>query len=284
MTASKLFDFLPSVDAIQLIDVGASAIAEVPVYKKLLELGAAHLHAFEGDQRQIDKIKDAYGDTSTIYNDFLYDGSLQTLYIASGPSGMTSLLKPNDAALKFFNGFDQFGHIEKTEKVQTKKLDNIESLPFIDFMKMDIQGAELTVLKNGLEKIKFCVAIQLEVSYFCLYEGQPSFGEVDIWFRQAGYVPHCFIDVKRWSIAPTIFNNNFRIPGNQLLESDIVYVKDPLKFNLLSDIELKKLMVILHFCFKSYDLCVYVLLELERRESLKKDTHKIYLASLNPKT
>ena len=43
MTASKLFDFLPSVDAIQLIDVGASAIAEVPVYKRLLELGAAHL-------------------------------------------------------------------------------------------------------------------------------------------------------------------------------------------------------------------------------------------------
>ena len=66
---------------------------------------------------------------------------MQTIYLASGPSGMTSLLKPDVTALKFFNGFERFGHIENTEKVKTKKLDDVNDLPLIDFLKMDIQGA-----------------------------------------------------------------------------------------------------------------------------------------------
>jgi hypothetical protein len=45
--------------------------------------------------------------------------------------------------------------------------------------------------------------------------------------RSKGFVPHCFVDIKRWSIAPTIRDNNFRVPFNQLLEADVVYIKDP---------------------------------------------------------
>ena len=32
-----------------------------------------------------------------------------------------------------------------------EKLNDIDDLPLIDFVKMDIQGSELTVLKNGLD-------------------------------------------------------------------------------------------------------------------------------------
>ena len=67
---------------------------------------------------------------------------------------MTSLLKPKENANNFFNGFDRFSKIEKVEKVNTKKLNDIDDLPLIDFVKMDIQGSELTVLKNGLDKLK----------------------------------------------------------------------------------------------------------------------------------
>ena len=31
------------------------------------------------------------------------------------------------------------------------------------------------------------------------------------------------------------FNNNFRVPGNQLLESDIVYVRDPVTISNIED-------------------------------------------------
>ena len=277
----KDLDFLNLSEQIQIMDVGASAIAEVPIYKSLLEKKLAHLNAFEGDARQIEGIKKCYGEQATIYRDFLYDGSIQTIYLASGPSGMTSLLKPDLAALKFFNGFEKFGHIENTEQVKTKKLDDVKDLPWIDFLKMDIQGAELTVLKNGTEKLQKCLAVQVEVSYICLYENQPSFGDVDVWMRTQGYVPHCFLDVKRWSITPTIFNNNFRMPGNQLLESDIVYVKNPMKLAQLTDTQLKKFATVAHHSLKSFDLCVFVLLEMEKRQLIESKSHLQYLSSLN---
>lgn len=276
----KAFDFLDLVEPIQVMDVGASAINEVPIYQPLLSAGLGHLNAFEGDTRQIEGIKNAFGEAATVYADFLFDGSVQTLYLASPESGMSSLFRPDPAALAFFNGFENFGHIESTEQVQTRRLDDVEGLPLIDFVKMDIQGAELTVLKNGSHKLSNCLAVQLEVSYVCLYEKQPSFGEVDVWMRSQGFVPHCFLDVKRWSIAPTVFEDNFRVPGNQLLESDVVYVKNPLNLAALRNNQLAKFAVLAHYSLGSVDLCVSLLLELERRGIIPMESHQRYLESL----
>ncbi len=261
---------------INVMDIGASCINETPVYKILIDEGLAHLNAFEGDERQIEKIKETYGDNATVFPHFISDGTVKTLYIASEITGMTSLLKPNTKALKFFNGFDYFGKVEKEEQVATTKLDDISDLNPIDFLKMDIQGSELDVLKNGIKTLQNCVAIQLEVSYICLYENQPTFGDIDVWMRKNGFVPHCFLDVKRWSISPTLNQNNFRRPFNQLLESDIVYIKDPLRLESFSDDQLKKLALISHFCFSSFDLCTHLLIELEARNVLRTQTHVQY--------
>jgi FkbM family methyltransferase len=265
---------------IEVMDVGAAVIAEVPYYKRLLELGFAHLHAFEGDLRHIQKIKQTWGANVTVHGDFLFDGAEHQLYLAKPESGMTSLFKPNLSALKFFNGFEAFGTIEKVETVQTCRLDDL-AIPNLNLIKMDIQGAELTVLKNGTNKLRDCLAVQLEVSWVCLYENQPSFGEVDVWMRAQGFAPHSVLELKRWSIAPTIFNNNFRQPGNQLLESDIVYVRDPLQLHLLTVDNLKKFATIAHYCLKSPDLCVFVLLELEKRGALPRDGHSRYATRYN---
>lgn len=277
MTKKTLPEMLNCEQQIQIMDVGASAINEVPAYQPLLDLGLAHLHAFEGDLRQSEKIKNTYGHKCTLYDAFLFDGGMHTLHMCTPESGMTSLFKPKKEALQFFNGFDRFGQVEQTQTVQTVTMDSVAHLPRIDFLKMDIQGAELTALQNGTEKLKHCVAMQLEVSYVCLYEQQPSFGQVDVWMRSQGYVPHCFLEVKRWSIAPTIFDNNFRMPGNQLLESDIVYIKDPLNLHALSVLELKKLTALAHYAFKSMDLTVHLLLALESSGALEANTHLNYL-------
>ena len=265
---------------IEILDVGAAVINETPIYLNLINNKIGNLNAFEGDKRQSEKLKNKYGNNLNLYSDFLFDGFDQNLYLAHPQSGMTSILKPNKKALSFFNGFNTFGEIEKIEKIKTKKLDNIKELPLIDFAKLDVQGSELTVLENGISKLKNCIAIQLEVSFLCLYEKQPSYGEVDLWMRKNGYVPHCFLDVKKWSITPTIFNNNFRNPGNQLLEADIVYIKDPLKLDLLSDKQIKILVLISHYCLKSVDLCVFLILELEKRNILPKDIFKEYISNI----
>ena len=273
----KYLDIIDLDQKIEIMDIGAAAIAETPIYTKLIDEKIANLNAFEGDKRQSEKLKSKYGNNIRLYNEFLFDGSFQNLYLAHPSSGMTSLFKPNEKVLNFFNGFSRFGKIEKIEKIKTEKLDNISQLPPLDFAKLDIQGSELTVLKNGVKKLESCLAVQLEVSFVCLYENQPSFGEVDLWMRNNGYLPHTFLDVKKWSISPTIFNNNLRQPGNQLLESDIIYIKDPLKLDVLSDTQLKKFILISHYSFKSVDLSVYLILELEKRNVLTKNTFKNYI-------
>ena len=275
----KYLDIIELDQKIEIMDIGAAAIAETPIYTKLIEEKIANLNAFEGDKRQSDKLKSKYENNVKLYNEFLFDGSIQNLYLAHPESGMTSLFKPNEKVLNFFNGFSKFGKIEKIEKIKTEKLDNISHLPYIDFAKLDIQGSELTVLKNGVKKLENCLAIQLEVSFVCLYEDQPSFGELDLWMRENGYLPHTFLNIKRWSISPTIFNNNLRQPGNQLLESDIIYIKDPFKLDLLNDTQLKKFILISHYLFKSVDLSVYLILELEKRNVINKNSFKNYITN-----
>jgi FkbM family methyltransferase len=276
-----IFDLFDLDDKIEIMDVGASAIAEVPIYKVLLEKRMALLTAFDGDARQITAIENAYGkDFVTVLNYFLFDGGKHDVYLCAPASGMSSLFKPKVEALSFFNGFSKFGEVQSIENIQTTRLDDIENVKSPDFLKMDVQGAELEIIKNGTNKLEDCLAIQLEVSYFNLYEKQPSFGEVDVYLRELGFIPHMFLDVKRWAIAPTIFNGNFRVPGNQLLESDVVYVKNPLSLAELNVIQLKKLAILAHYSFKSFDFCVRLLIELERREVCDVNSHKQYLLNI----
>jgi FkbM family methyltransferase len=277
----NLQTLIGSTELIEVADIGAAVINEVPTYKKLLDEGIAHLHAFDGDSRQSEQIRSTYAGRVTVYPDFLSDGTEKTLHIAAPESGMTSLLKPNAAVLKFLNGFDRIGNIVDTQKVATKRLDDVAQLPEIDFLKMDIQGSELTVMQNGLRKLNKCGVIQLEVPYLCLYEAQPSFGEIDVWMRAQGFQPHRFIDTKRWSIAPTVFENNDRVPGNQLLEADIVYVRDPLALNKLDVTQLKKMALVAHYCLASIDLCNHILGELVARNAVDRNVRSAYTNLIN---
>lgn len=276
----KCLDIFELDQKIELMDVGAADINETPIYSKIIDIGIANLNAFEGDERQIKKLKLKYNERLKIYKEFVFDGTDQNLYLTSSESGMTSLLEPDEKVLNFFNGFREFGKVQDTRHIKTIKLDDVKNLPLIDFAKLDIQGSELTVLKNGVMKLKNCLAIQLEVPFVRLYKDQSSFGDIDLWMRKNGYIPHRFLEIKRWSITPTIFNSNFRYPGNQLLETDIIYIKSPFKLELLDTNQLKKLILISHYCFKSYDLSVFLILELEKRGILSKDTFKNYISNV----
>lgn len=277
----NLQTIFPLNSTIHIADIGAAYIAETPVYKSLVDKGLAKLTVFDGDQRQIAKLKEVYNDNVVIHSDIIADGNRHKMYLAAAVSGMTSLLEPSEHSLNFFNGFNDFGKIEKIIDVETKKLDDIDNLEPIDFLKMDIQGSELMVLMNGRKKLKDCVLIQLEVSFITLYKNQPTFGEIDVWMRENGYLPHCFTDVKRWSISPTVINNDIRMPFNQLLEADIVYMKDPLNFSKLSDSVISKLLYLSFLCYKSIDLAVFCAIELQRRGVVPANSVEKLYAQLN---
>jgi len=277
----KIFDLFDLNSKLKILDVGAAAINEIPIYKKLLDINIGHLSAIDGDKRQNEKLQNFFGSKNvTFHNHFLFDGRKHKVYLCNPSSGMTSLFKPHKEALKFFNGFEKFGNVEEIISTQTTRLDEVKGIKSIDFLKMDAQGAELEIMKNGEDKLQNCLAIQLEVSHFPLYENQPSFGDIDLYLRGKNFLPHLFLENKKWSIAPTIFNNNPRTPGNQLLESDIVYIRNPLKLVKMTENELKKMAVLAHYSFKSPDLCVFILIEMAKRRIIPGIAHQQYINNI----
>ena len=57
----------------------------------------------------------------------------------------------------------------------------------IDFIKADVQGAELEVLLGAVNALPNVVLMELEVEFNQLYEGQALFADVDVFARQQGF-------------------------------------------------------------------------------------------------
>jgi FkbM family methyltransferase len=267
---------------LEVADIGAADIAETPPYRGLLDAGLARLNAFDADERQHAKLRETYGGALSLFTEIVGDGTRQTLHLATPESGMTSLLKPDARRLAFFNGFTRFGEIHATEPVQTTRLDEVAGLPDLDFLKMDIQGAELQALTHGEARLAACAMIHLEVSFVPLYEGQPSFGEIDLWMRAHGFIPHCFTEVKRWSIAPILRNNDPRTPFNQLLEADVVYARDLSHPDLDAGL-LRKTALLADHCYSSVDLAGHIVTRLEQAGAVAQGSLQRYIGLLNAK-
>ena len=83
-----------------------------------------------------------------------------------------------------------------TEQVQTHRLDKVVNRDEIDFLKMDVQGAELSVLKGAERLAPTALVIQTEVEFAPLYINQPLFSDVDVHLRRIGFQFHSFLQLR----------------------------------------------------------------------------------------
>jgi FkbM family methyltransferase len=233
---------------------------------------------FDPQQAALDLLRDR-GPFETYLPYAVGDGSVQTLHICSAP-GMSSFLKPDEQSLSLFPLFAEFGKVVASRKMETRPLDTITEIVAVDFLKMDVQGSELAVLRSGRQKLAEAVVIQTEVSFVPLYENQPPIGLLDLELRAQGFIPHALVELKQWIIAPLVVNKNPRRALNQLLEADLVYVRDFRTAKSWTDEQLKHLALIAHHCYSSFDLTLFCLLELEARGSVPGGMQDHYLKML----
>jgi hypothetical protein len=193
---------------------------------------------------------------------------------------MTSLLEPDPATLRLFAALVPLAEVTARVPVATRRLDDIEEVAEIDFLKTDVQGAELAVFRSGKAKLANAVAIHTEVSFVTLYRGQPSFGDVDVELRAQGFLPHCFTHIKPWPVAPAVINGDPRTALRQLLEADVVYARDISKPEAMSDEQLKQLAIIVDHCYGSFDLALRCVMLLEQRGAVKPGAEGAYMASV----
>ena len=67
-----------------------------------------------------------------------------------------------------------------------KKLDSIVHQP-IDFLKIDVQGYELEVLKGSARSLLDVAVIYIEVSFVELYKQQPLFFDIHAFLTKFGF-------------------------------------------------------------------------------------------------
>jgi len=100
----------------------------------------------------------------------------------------SSLLEPNDDLL-FKMADSEFYSVEQRIPVPITTLDSAlePSKAVIDYLKIDVQGYELEVLKGSTNSLDDVVGCELEVSFLEIYKNQPFFAEVDMFMRSHGF-------------------------------------------------------------------------------------------------
>jgi FkbM family methyltransferase len=247
-----------------VLDIGANPIDGAPPYQGMLDAGLCTVTGFEPQPDALAALRERQGPHETYLPHVVGDGGDHTLHVTVA-SGMTSLFEPDPARLEVFEGFSDWGVVNDQVPVSTTRLDDIDEIPTVDFLKIDVQGAELMIFEGGRSRLADTVVIQTEVSFLPLYKDQPTFGQIDVELRRQGFVPHAFAAVKQWAIAPM---RGHTAGTHQLLEADVVYVRDFARTELMTSDQLRQLCLVAHHVYGSADLVARCLLGLVARGDL----------------
>ena len=264
----------------KVVDIGANPFDKThPPYAQLLQRGLCHVTGFEPQGEAMAKLNEHKGAHETYLPVAVGDGRTRTLHVCRA-SGMTSLLEPDADALRLFPMFNQWGEVLERQTISTVRLDEVPGIEAIDFLKIDVQGAELMVFQGGRARLAEAVAIQTEVSFVPLYKSQPTYAEIDIELRGHGLIPHTFTNVNRRLLKPLQSNDPLR-HLQQMIEADVVYVRDFRRMADMSQHQLTQLALVSHYAYGSFDLAARCIGELEKRGNVEAKCTDRYIGSLS---
>lgn len=270
--ARSIFDILGLDCRIKVVDIGANPIDGQPPYAPLLAAGRADVVGFEPNLEAHARLLQMKGPHETYLPLAVGDGKRHTLHHCKA-QGMTSLLEPNPAVLSLFHGFDEWSRVLRTEEVDTVRLDDVAETAGLDLIKIDIQGAELMVLRNAAARLAGALAIHAEVEFLEMYRGQPLFADVAAFLRGHGFMFHRFEPLVSRVVKPLLLGGNIRAGYQQLVWADAIFVRDLARLDALQDAQLLRMAAILHDCYRAHDLALRLLLEHDRRAGTAHGPH-----------
>jgi len=249
----------PPLPAFRLVDVGAMYIGNNhDIYAPLLTTCPTQVIGFEPVEAECRKLQALYGKDRLFLPYVIGDGAEREFRICNEPM-TSSLYEPNLPLLDLFQNLGNLTRVVSRQKVQTRRLDDIGEVRDTDYLKLDVQGAELDVIRGAPEMLKDVLVVQTEVEFVPMYQEQPLFAEVDQGLRAAGFLIHRLLGYAGRMFKPLAAGGNINAPGGQMLWGEVVYVKNFMELDKLPPQKLLKLAVLLHVVFQSFDMAQFVL-------------------------
>lgn len=214
---NSLFKKLPHFNGFSLFDVGAAGNIEprwCQIEDSIIYTG------FEPDKRSREllmKNKNSCLKYSLIPYALWEVGCDLTLNLCKKLQN-SSVYTPNFDLINKYPDPDRY-QIDKTVVVPAIKLDDNDSID-CDFMKIDVQGAELNVLKGGGKFLNKVLGLEVEVEFMEIYKDQALFCEVNNYLVAAGFEFMDFITLVRWSNSPDL-------GAGQLSFGDALFLRAP---------------------------------------------------------
>lgn len=263
--SKELKEILKNISNPIILDIGACELEDSIRYKNLFP--NAVVYAFEPLKKNYEKCilnKNKFSSEIRVFNFALSNkNGFSNFYVSEGqPEGVidsewdygnksSSLLEPVKSANHSWLKFD------KLEKVITKRLDTFcieNNITNIDFIHLDVQGAELLVLRGAGKMLNQTKSIWLEVSQKEFYKGQPLKINVEKFLFSHGFTKirdtneemgdQLYINTK---FFPTTHNVFIQKKNNNIFREIISFFKNKIRKvtkknnKLLHDLKIQKI-------------------------------------------
>lgn len=275
----RLVDLLGFGRKLRVVDVGANPLVEGEVsYQKLLDGGYAEVVGFEPQEHALAALLERKSDAETYLPYALGSGASQTLHLCRS-SGFTSVF-PADPRSAQYLGFTRAMSTTGQAELATHRMDDLAEIGRVDFLKIDVQGSETNIIRHGKRTLSNAVAIQTEVRFFPLYQGEPSYGDLEQAMTDCGFRFLKLVGLKHVSAAAGWRSRLKRSMYSQAVDGDGFFLRDLRDPDAYSDDQLQALCLLADAIMDAPDVALLAIDVLVQRGAIVANSAETYLSFL----
>lgn len=230
-----------------ILDIGAVPIAgqEEKAHGLVRDYPGSRVIGFEVDPEVCNRINRTTADHMTFYPVALGRAEEERTFYQTVHPMCASLYKPDADLLARYQNME-VSQLKGRSQIRTVGLDQFvreNRIGTVDFIKIDIQGAELDVFKGGIATLKETLAIVSEIEFIPLYRNQPLFGDVCAFLAGEGLQFHKFLGMSSRALKTTMLCGSINVP-TQHLWGNAMFIRDIFEPANFTDDQLLKAAII----------------------------------------
>ena len=253
----------------KILEIGAHPYGEFNEGFHILldHFPGSEIYAFEVDKEECEKLNKSCKNGMKFFPIALGEKRETRKFYETYMPVCSSLYEPKQKFLELYNNLN-VAYLKNTTEIDTISVDEFSkshNLEYVDFIKIDIQGAELDVFKGGVKTLEKTLMIVSEVEWVEQYIDQPLFGDVSSFLKDQDFMVHKFLGYGTRSLKPIVLNQNKNL-GTQFLWSDALFIRNIMNISKLNDEDLIK-SAVLSYIYKSPDLTYFYLEKFDEKNN-----------------